>query len=39
MSDRKIYRKKKNRQFIFNVYSFCCGFLLAMIIAVILVNM
>lgn len=36
---RTIYKKKKNKQFVFNVYSFCCGFLLAIIIAVILVNM
>lgn len=36
---RQIYKKKKNRQFVFNFYCFACGFLLAMIIAVILVNM
>lgn len=39
MSDRKIYRKKKNPHFVLNCWSFACGFMTAMIIAVILVNM
>lgn len=36
---RTIYKKKKNPQFQYNFFCFCCGFLTAMIIAVILVNM
>ena len=39
MSERKIYKKKKNPNLIFNFWCFACGFMTAMIIAVILVNM
>lgn len=36
---RKIYKKKRDPKGIINFWYFCCGFMTAMIIAVILVNM
>lgn len=36
---RKIYKKKRDPHVITNFWCFCCGFMTAMIIAVILVNM
>lgn len=38
LGNRKIYRKKFNENTVTNIYCFACGFVIAMMIAVAILN-